>query len=84
MELVMPLENHSLVHEFPEMRERIHRMKTTNNHFAMLFAEYDLVEHSVHRIESGAEVTSDIYLETLKKKRLSLKDELYNLLKKEA
>jgi uncharacterized protein YdcH (DUF465 family) len=80
----MPLENHSLINEFPEMRERIHQMKTSDNHFARLFGEYDAVEHEVHRIESGAEAASDERLETLKKQRLSLKDELFGLLKKAA
>jgi uncharacterized protein len=80
----MPLENHSLINEFPEMRERIHTLKTSDAHFSRLFAEYDSVEHAVHRIESGAEAASDERLESLKKKRLGLKDELYGLLKKAA
>ena len=80
----MPLENHSLINEFPEMRDRIHMMKATDNHFARLFNEYDAVEHEVHRIESGAEATSDEYLETLKKKRLKLKDEMFGMLQKAA
>lgn len=80
----MPLENHSLVNEFPEMRDRIHTLKTTDNHFARLFAEYDTVEHDVHRIESGAEAASDERLEMLKKERLRLKDELFAMLKKAA
>ena len=78
----MPLESHSLIQEFPEMRERIHDLKTSNNHFARLFTEYDTVEHAVHRIESGAEASTDERLETLKKQRLNLKDELFALLKK--
>ncbi len=77
----MPLENHSLIKEFPEMRERIHKLKTSDNHFARLFDEYDSVEHMVHRIESGVEATTDEHLEQLKKQRLNLKDELFNLLK---
>jgi uncharacterized protein YdcH (DUF465 family) len=77
----MPLENHSLINEFPDMRERIHQMKMSDNHFARLFAEYDSIEHDVHRIESGAEAASDERLEGLKKKRLSLKDELFRMLK---
>jgi uncharacterized protein YdcH (DUF465 family) len=80
----MPLENHSLVKEFPEMKDKIHQMKTSDNHFSKLFAQYDELEHSVHRIESGAEAASDDRLEELKKKRLSLKDELFGLLKKAA
>ncbi|MCE2926246.1 MAG: YdcH family protein [Rickettsiales bacterium] len=77
----MPLENHSLINEFPDMRERIHHMKMSDNHFARLFAEYDSIEHDVHRIESGSEAASDERLEGLKKKRLSLKDELFRMLK---
>lgn len=80
----MPIENHSLINEFPEMRDRIHRLKMTDHHFARLFSEYDAVEHSVHRIEVGAQVTSDEVLEDLKKQRLKLKDEIYALLKKAA
>ena len=80
----MPLENHSLINEFPEMREQIHQMKMGNNHFARLFNEYDAIEHEVHRIESGAEAASDARLEELKKKRLHLKDELFAMLKKAA
>lgn len=80
----MPLENHSLVQEFPEFRERIHQMKLENNHFARLFDEYDVAEHAVHRVESGAEAMSDEHLERLKKQRLKLKDELFALLKEAA
>lgn len=80
----MPLENHSLIQEFPELRERIHTLKTSDTHFARLFAEYDEAEHAVHRIESGAEAADDARLEALKKQRLHLKDELYSLLKKAA
>jgi len=72
----MPLENHSLVNEFPEMRERIHIMKSSNMHFSKLFNEYDAIEHSVHRIESGAVAASDVRLQSLKKQRLLLKDSL--------
>jgi uncharacterized protein YdcH (DUF465 family) len=80
----MPVENHSLVKEFPEMKERIHQLKMNNNHFAKLFAEYDSIEHEVQHIESGAASVDDAVLETLKKKRLALKDALFALLKKAA
>ncbi len=73
-------EKHDLVHEFPEHRERIHELKTSDAHFARLFDEYHEVEHEVRRIEEGVENTSDDYLEELKKKRLSLKDNLFSML----
>ncbi len=80
----MPLENHSLVNEFPEMREKIHQLKMSDNHFSRLFAAYDTIEHAIHRIKSGAEAASDEHLEELKKQCLKLKDELFVLLKKAA
>ncbi|MCG8381560.1 MAG: YdcH family protein [Gammaproteobacteria bacterium] len=78
----MSIEKHDLVHELPEYREKIHNLKMNNAHFARLFEQYHQVDHAVHRVESGAEVTSDEYLEGLKKKRLMLKDRLYAMLKK--
>ncbi len=77
----MPLEHHNLVNEFPQFRDKIHSMKTSDRHFAKLFAEYDAIEHQVHRIESGAEAASDERLESLKKQRITLKDSLYQILK---
>ena len=74
-------EKHDLIHEFPEYKDKIHELKTTNERFAALFAEYHEVEHNVRRIEEGIETTSDEYLEEQKKKRLALKDQLFEMLK---
>lgn len=76
----MPITKHDLLHEFPENREAIHDLKMNNAHFARLFENYHEVDHEVHRIETGAENTSDEYLEEAKKKRLKLKDELYSMI----
>ena len=75
-------EKHDLVHELPEHRDTIHNLKMTNNHFARLFDEYHVVDHEVHRIETGIENTSDDYLEERKKTRLQLKDELYRIIQR--
>ncbi len=75
-------EKHDLIHELPEHRDTIHRLKMSNNHFAKLFDKYHEVDHEVHRIETGVENTSDDYLEERKKQRLHLKDELYTMIKK--
>ncbi len=79
----MPIENHSLANEFPEFKDRIHELKQDNMHFLRLFNEYHDVDKEVHRIESGAENTSDDYIESLKKQRLNLKDELFSILSAE-
>ena len=78
----MEIEKHDLLHEFPEHKETIHELKMNDPHFKKLFDEYHEVEHEVHRIETGAENTSDHYLEEKKKLRLSLKDQLYAIIKK--
>ena len=76
-------EKHDLIHEFPEYKDKIHELKTSNTHFATLFDEYHEVEHEVRRIEENIETTSDEYLEEQKKKRLYLKDQLFAMLKGE-
>ncbi|MCP4390264.1 MAG: YdcH family protein [Gammaproteobacteria bacterium] len=77
----MLTEKHDLVHELPEHRDTIHKLKMDNQHFARLFDEYHDVDHEVHRIETGIENTSDEYLDERKKRRLYLKDELYRMIK---
>ncbi|PHQ13889.1 YdcH family protein [Marinobacter profundi] len=77
----MTLEKHDLLHEIPESREAIHALKTGSEHFARLFDEYHELDHEIHRIETGVESTSDEYLETRKKARLNLKDQLYAMIR---
>lgn len=77
----MSIENHSLLNELPEHKKAIHDLKLNNQHFAKLFDEYHLVDKEIHRIEQGVENTGDSYLENLKKKRLHLKDELYQMIR---
>ena len=73
-------EKHDLIHEFPEYKDKIHQLKISNAQFAKLFDEYHEIEHEVRRIEEGIETTSDDYLEEQKKKRLYLKDQLFEML----
>ncbi|UAA37687.1 DUF465 domain-containing protein [Paraneptunicella aestuarii] len=80
----MPVSNHSLANELPEYKDKIHELKMSDNHFHRLHNEYDEIDHEIHRIENGTENTSDMYLEDLKKKRLYLKDIMFDMLKKQA
>lgn len=74
------MEKHDLHHEFPEFDSKISELKVANTHFKKLTEAYDEVNHAVHRIESGVEITADQVLTELRKKRLLLKDELFGLL----
>jgi len=75
-------EKHDLHHEFPEYEAEIHHLKMKNSHFSRFFKEYDEVAHEITRIQQGIENPSDDYTESLKKKRLFLKDELYFMILK--
>lgn len=79
----MSIENHSLANELPEFKERIHQLKIENMHFHKLFNEYHDVDKEIHRIEEGVETTADEYLDGLKKQRLNLKDQLFDMLNAE-
>jgi len=74
------MEKHDLHHEFPEFDSKISELKVADAHFKKLTDEYDEVNHSVYRIETGVEIPKDDVLTELRKKRLMLKDELYAIL----
>lgn len=76
------MEKHDILHEFPEMKEKVHELKTTDRHFRKIFDEYHELDHAVHRIETGAETTTDEELTELRKKRVLLKDQIYDYLRK--
>ncbi len=77
-------ESHDLIHEFPEYVEQIQNLKTVDESFNRLFEEYHHINTQVQRVEYDIEPASDAYAETLKKKRLALKDELFHRLKEVA
>lgn len=74
-------EHHHLAEEFPDFKDRIHQLKVINPAFAALVDEYNAIDDEIYRIEEQIETPSDDYTEKLKKQRLSLKDELYQLLR---
>ena len=76
----MDLLNHDIAHEFPEYLEKIRDLKMTDAHFAKLFNEYDEDNHAIKKYELGGAVISDEALEIMKKKRLNLKDQIYQRL----
>ncbi len=78
----MIIERHSLAKELPEFKQQIHDLKVSNRHFAKLSDEYHDLDNEIIRIEEGIENTADDYLENLKIRRLHLKDELFEMLKR--
>lgn len=77
----MDLLNHDIAHEFPEHTEKLRALKTSNQHFAKLFTQYDEDNYTIALYEKGDGAITDEGLEELKKRRLKTKDEIYEMLK---
>lgn len=76
----MSVDHHDLVHEFPEFRERIHRLKVEDPHFRKLFDEYHELTRDIENMENEVEPVATQTEEQAKLRRLHLKDALYCLL----
>jgi uncharacterized protein YdcH (DUF465 family) len=72
---------HELAEEFPDQVQLIADLKTVNTHFARLVDEYHEVNRAVHRAETNVEPTDDLNEEALRKKRMHLKDEIWQIMK---
>jgi uncharacterized protein YdcH (DUF465 family) len=67
---------------FPEYRDLITRLKTNDLHFTRLFDQHNELDQKIQNMEDGIEMASPAEIETLKREKLQLKDELYAILKK--
>ena len=76
----MPLSHHPLAHEFPEYKDKIHELKSSNQFFHNLMERYEAVDKEIFRIESGEQPTSDDYVNHLGKERLNLKGGLRRII----
>ena len=72
---------HDLIHELPEYKERIQKLRNEDPQFNRLHDEYNELDQRILKMEEGYETPSDDYLEELKKKRLNLKDQLVSMIK---
>lgn len=76
----MSVEHHDLVHEFPELRDRIHELKMGDAHFRRLFDAYHELTTEVEKMENEVTPVSTPIEEEAKMRRVHLKDELYRML----
>ncbi len=67
---------------FPEYRDQITKLKTTDKHFLNLFDKHNALDQKIKNMESHVESSTPEEIETLKKEKLSLKDQLHVILKK--
>jgi uncharacterized protein len=76
-------EHHEIPKEFPEYRDIIERLYNEDVDFKLLYIEYHELDDEILKIEQNVEAVSDTYAEELKKKRVLLKDLIYQRLIKE-
>ena len=71
---------------FPEYRDLITRLKGegTNARFLSLFEKHNELDHQIKALESHDAGGTHNEIETLKKEKLLIKDELYGILRQEA
>jgi uncharacterized protein len=67
---------------FPEYRDLITQLKTTDRHFLNLFDKHNELDQKIKNMEAHLEPATPVEIETLKKEKLALKDELYQILRK--
>lgn len=76
----MHVDHHDLYTEFPDLRDAIDTLKAESGFFAALFARYNRLTGKVEDLEEHDMPVADFTLEDLKKARVKLKDEIYQLL----
>jgi len=74
-------EHHDIPHEFPEYKDLIEKLCNSDEGFQKMYQEYHALDEEILQIEQNVETTSDVYAEDLKKKRVHLKDEIYQRLR---
>lgn len=67
---------HELADDFPGQADAISALKTKDAHFARLVEEYHETNRAIHRAETLVEPTSDANETELRRKRMTLKDEI--------
>ena len=76
----MHVDHHDLYQEFPEFKDGIDALKTSNAYFARQFASYNRLTGKVEDLEEHDMPIADFTLEGMKKQRVKLKVEIYHRL----
>lgn len=66
---------------FPEYREQIAYLRANDRHFARIFDEHNDLDHAIKQLETKRASALFAEIETLKKQKLRLKEELYTMLR---
>jgi uncharacterized protein YdcH (DUF465 family) len=67
---------------FPEHRDLISALKTSDRHFEKLFNEHNDLDQKIRNMEAHLTPATNVEIENLKKAKLLLKDQLFAILQK--
>ncbi|MFN4148651.1 MAG: YdcH family protein [Rhodocyclaceae bacterium] len=76
----MHVDHHDLYTEFPELCDAIDTLKAESGFFAALCARYERLTGKVEDLEEHDMPVADFTIEDMKRARVKLKDEIYQLL----
>jgi len=71
-----------MLHEYRDIITHMKENENSNAHFLHIFDKHNELDDEIAKGENGAEPMTDLELETLKKKKLLLKDEAYAIILK--
>lgn len=77
----MPLQYHPLSREFPQFETQLRSLLQDDGHFARLAQEYEALDKRIYEVEDGRVAMDEMELLGLKMQRVSLKDEVAELLR---
>lgn len=66
-----------MLHEYKDI---VSKLKVENAHFHKIFERHNELDNKIEEAEKGNLSLTDLELETLKKEKLSLKDEAYAMI----
>lgn len=66
---------------FPEYRDQITQLKGKDAHFTRLFDKHNELDQKIKNMEAHIEPGTPVEIESLKKEKLHLKDQLYTVLR---
>ncbi len=67
---------------FPEYRDLISTLKTSDRHFEKLFNEHNELDQKIRNMEAHLTPATNVEIENLKKEKLLLKDQVFTILQK--
>jgi len=78
--MMQSLEKHTLLKDFPEHHDRINHLTKHDRQFEQLSAQYNDIAAELFKLERKNSPVADEYLESLKMRRVHLKDQLFSLI----